>query len=261
VNQLVPDLRKLQEDFLAYLIGNGSAIMDNVVEQGDIDRKTRLDIYQNAYNVRLKNCVETDHPMLGLYLGDNLFDQMVKGYIQQHPSCYRSLRQFCNHLPDYLSRTEPFKSHPIIAEIAQFERRLLDAFDAADSNSATETELQRLPTEQWPEMKLTFHPSVYVFEAQWNSVECWQALKNEMIPPEARREESWWIIWRNSERLTQYCSLSVDGFVIYQCFKDHYTFADACELLTEHLPENQIALASVKHLESWFSLGIIESIQ
>lgn len=261
VNQPVSELRKLQEDFLTYLTGNTTAIVENVIDQGKIDRQTRLGIYQNAYNVRLKNCIEIDHPMLGLYLGDDLFDLMVTGYIQQHPSRYPSLRQYCNHLPDYLRRNEPFKSYPIIAEIAEFERRLIDAFDAADSCRATETELQSLPAESWPEMKLAFHPSVRVFEAHWNSVECWQALKNEMTPPEARKEEVWWIIWRNRERLTQYRSLAVDGFVLYQCFKDHYTFSDACELLREHLPENQISLASVNHLQSWSSLGIIEAFK
>jgi hypothetical protein len=253
-------LRKLQQDFAAYLTESAAAIIENVVDQGNIDRTTRLNIYQNAYNIRLRNCIETDHPMLGLYLGDDLFDQMVTAYINQHPSHYPSLRQFCDQLPDYLSHNEPFKSVPIIAEIATFERRLMDAFDAVDSETTTESELQNLPTENWPEMKLVFHPSVQVFEAHWNSVECWQALKNEGTPPDAQEQQAYWIIWRDRERLTQYRNLTVDGFVLYQCFKDHYTFADACELLKEHLPEDQIGLSSVNHLQSWFSLGMIRSL-
>jgi hypothetical protein len=255
------ELRKLQQDFTQYLTDNAIAIIDKVVDQGNIDRSTRLNIYQNAYNIRLKNCIETDHPMLGLYLGDDLFDQMVTGYIEHYPSHYPSLRQFCDHLPDYLTQHEPFKSFPIIAEIASFERRLMQAFDAADSDTATESELQNLHTEDWPEMKLDFHPSLQIFETHWNSVECWQALKNEEIPPESKKQQAYWIIWRDRERLTQYRNLTVDGFVLYQCFREHYTFADACELLKEHLPEDQIGLSSVNHLQSWFSLGIIRSLE
>lgn len=259
-SQPVSELRKLQEDFLDYLTENSDTIIGNVVDQGNIDRKTRLDIYQNAYNVRLEDCIETDHPMLGLYLGDDLFKQMVRGYIRQYPSHYPSLRQFCNHLPCYLAKNEPFKSHPIIAEIAAFERKLMDAFDAADCKRASAGELQSLPAEKWPAMKLVFHPSVQVFEARWNSVECWQALKSGKTPPEAQEQHVWWIIWRNRERLTQYRSLTVDGFVLYQCFRDRYTFAEACELLREHLPEELIGPASVNYLSSWFGLGLIGSL-
>ena len=256
----MPELGQLQKAFLTYLTGGEADIMDSVVDQGDVDRKARLDIYQNAYHVRLRDCIETDHPILGLYLGDDLFDQMVMEYIREYPSHYPSLRQFCDHLPDYLSNNEPFKSVPIIAEIAAFERILLDAFDAADSETLTATDLQDLPPENWPEMQLDFHPSVRVFDARWNNVECWQALKNEQKPPEAVQQQSWWIIWRDRDRLTQYRSLSLDGFVLYQCFRDHYSFADACELLKEHLPENRIGLATVEHLKCWFGHGMIKKL-
>lgn len=254
------ELRKLQEDFLGYLTGNVDAIMDNVVKQGNIDRKTRLDIYRNAYTARLEDCIETDHPMLGLYLGDDLFKQLSEGYIRRHPSHYTSLRQFCDHLPDYLKENEPFSSYPVTAEIAAFERKLMDAFDAADGDRAMLADLQNLPAEKWPKMKLAFHPSVQLYEARWNSVECWQALKNGREPPEAQEQQAWWLIWRNSDRLTQYRSISIDGFILYRCFKDQYTFADACELLREHLPENLIGPTSVDYLSAWFNLGIIGSI-
>ena len=250
-------LRKLQQDFSHYLTDSATMIIDQVVDQGNIDRATRLNIYKNAYNVRLKQCIETDHPMLGLYLGDDLFNQMVNEYIQKHPSHYPSLRHFCDHLPDYLARNKPFESFPIIAEIATFERKLMQAFDAADSQPIDATELTNLPAEQWPDMKLVFHPSVQVLETQWNSVESWQALKNEQTPPQAQEQQSYWLIWRDRQRLTQYRNLGIDGFVLYQCFNDHYPFAEACELLKEHLPEDQIGPASVKHLQSWFKLGMV----
>lgn len=183
-------LRKLQRDFAQYLTADAGPLIDSVAEQGNIDRATRLNIYQNAYHVRLRECIETDHPMLGLYLGDELFEQMIMGYIRRHPSRYPSLRQFGMRLPEFLAQTWPFCSHPIIAEIASFERRLMDAFDAADSSLATLGDLQKLPAEQWPDLRLAFHPSLGLFEARWNSVESWRALKHEQTPPEARRQQA-----------------------------------------------------------------------
>ena len=253
-------LRKLQQDFAQYLTADNGDIIEQVAEQGRIDRAARLSIYQNAYYIRLKDCVETDHPILGLYLGDDLFEQMVTGYIRRHPSRYPSLRQFGEHLPGYLTENEPFRSHPIIAEIAAFERRLMDAFDAADCPAAGLTDLQALSAEQWPAMKLAFHPGLQLFEARWNSVECWKALKNNQTPPGAREQQAWWIIWRDRDRLTQYRHLSVDGLVLYRCFHDGYTLADACELLKEHLPDEQIGPAVLDHLQSWCNLGLVRSL-
>jgi hypothetical protein len=257
----VPELRKLQQDFSRYITNKAGLVMDDVVENGRIDGKTRLDIYRNAYHVRLKKCIEFDHSILGTYLGDELFDQMAASYIRDHPSRNPSLRHFCNQLPEFLKQNDPFKSLPIIAEIAAFERKLLDAFDGADHSRKTVSDLLGLPAKLWPKMRLVFHPSLQVFEACWNSVECWQALKNDKTPPEARKQEAWWFIWRNSERLTEFRSMSRDGYILYRCLKDNYCFADACELLKEYLPEEQIGIATVENLRTWLNLGVIGVIK
>ena len=254
-------LRKLQQDFAQYLTANAGDVIVYVAEQGSLTRNARLSIYQNAYQIRLRECIETDHPILGRYLGDDLFDKMVVDYIRQYPSRYPSLRQFCTHLPDYLKANKPFRSHPIIAEIAAFERRLLDAFDAADAQPTVPADLQRLPAPDWPAMRLTFHPSVRLLATEWNSVESWRALKQEQAPPTAQRLQGWWLIWRDQERLTQYRNLGVDGLVLYQCFRDGYTLADACELLTEHLAEEQIGPATLNHLQTWFTLGMVAALE
>ncbi|MEA3274052.1 MAG: DNA-binding domain-containing protein [Pseudomonadota bacterium] len=177
-------LRALQEDFLAYLLSGDVRIAGNIVDQAPVGRETRLNIYGNAYRVRLKETLETDHEMLGLYLGDALWDQMADGYIDAHPSHYRSLRQFGDALPEWLRHNPPFVDHPQIAELADFERRLLVSFDAADAARADSGELAALPPVQWPGLRLRFHPSVQPFRADWNSVEIWQALKAGATPPD-----------------------------------------------------------------------------
>jgi hypothetical protein len=75
--------------------------------------------------------IDSENEMLGIYLGDDLFEQMVDGYIDSAPSQHPSLRFFGDRLPDYLQDTLPFSDHPILAEIASFERSLLNACDSA----------------------------------------------------------------------------------------------------------------------------------
>ena len=129
------ELREHQQQLMAYLLGQDSTIADHVVDQGGITTDVRLGIYRNAYRIRLRETIDVDHPVLGTYLGDELFDRMVDGYIDQHPSSFSSLRQFADRLPKFLSTNTPFSEHPQIAELARFERLLLTAFDAADASS------------------------------------------------------------------------------------------------------------------------------
>ena len=167
------DLADLQKRFLGFLTDRGEDIRDLVVDDQGISADTRLHIYRNACRLRLRGAIDTDHEVLGRYLGDELFDRMVQEYIARYPSRFFSLRDFTAHLPVFLRETAPFSGHPIVAEIAAFERLLLDVFDAPDLPRAGVNRLRGLTLDQWPGLRLRFHPSVQLFNTRWNSVESW----------------------------------------------------------------------------------------
>lgn len=255
------NLSELQHEFMHHLLDKDSTIAKNVAEQGGVPVSTRLGIYGNAYKVRLKSSIENDHEILGIYLGDDLFDLMAAGYIASKPSHVTSLREFCEYLPEYLRKTEPFSATPIIAEIAEFERNLLFAFDAGSAKRATIEDLTSLPQEQWPAMKLRFHPSMQVYKTDWNSVPSWQALKSEKSPPQQEELLSHWLIWRNLDRITEFRSLTIDEHVMLIGFLHGASFADICELLLEYYEEEEVAMNAITHLTSWLKIGIISTFQ
>ena len=79
-------LRDLQLGFMSFLQAQDGDFSDLVIGDETLDTATRLEIYRNAYTTRLKKSIETDHPVLGVYLGDDLFDRLVSGYIALYPS-------------------------------------------------------------------------------------------------------------------------------------------------------------------------------
>lgn len=255
------ELSKLQHEFMQHLLDKDSIIAQNVTEQGQVPVSTRLGIYGNAYKVRLKGSIENDHEMLGIYLGDELFDLLAAGYIASKPSHYTSLRDFCQHLPEYLRTTEPFADNPIIAEIADFERLLLIAFDAGNAKRTTIEDLTSIPQEQWPDLKLRFHPSLQIYATHWNSVPSWQALKAERSPPQQEELNAQWLIWRNRDRVTEFRSLANDEYAMLNDFLQGNTFAEICELLLEYHAEEEVATSAITHLTSWLKIGIISSFQ
>lgn len=252
------ELRELQSRFLSYLRDADAAIEADIAGSSSAECSRRLSIYYNAYRVRFRDSIDTDHPVLGLYLGDDLFDRMASAYIDACPSRFTSLRHFCDQLPAFLAREEPFAAYPVLADIARFERRLMDAFDAADAPRHANTFLKTLAPEQWPELRLQFHPSVLRFETSWNSVEIWRALKADREPPEARSgDRHVWLIWRNRSRLTEFRSLPVDEHAALSSALDGASFATVCEVLLQSYEEARVATRALELMRSWFDAGLL----
>lgn len=256
----MPALRDLQRSFMSFLQSQTGDVAALVIGDKTLDVATRLEIYRNAYSSRLKKSIETDHPVLGSYLGDELFERMARGYIAQYPSEGTSLRDFCDSLSAYLGSTEPFSDNPILAEIARFERLLLFAFDAADASCAGVEDLQSIAAENWPGMRVELHPSVRLFAAHWNSVESWQALRAEQTPPQAAQSKQHWVLWRGVDQLTQFRTLSTEGRAVLFSLAQGGTFSEACEELLEKVPEDQVSAMAAGLLLQWLEAGLVSKL-
>lgn len=214
-----------------------------------------LAIYQNAYSARLREALANDHPLLGKYLGDALWHQLCAGYIAAHPSNVRSLRDFGASLPGYMAATEPFRNSPQTAELALFERRLLDCFDAADAPLATWQSLLTTAPELWPTLCPQFHPSVQRHRADWNSVEIWRALKAEQVPPEPHAVSANWLLWRDPGLVSRFRCLEPDETQAYAHFCACGDFAGVCEALQEHHAAQTVPGIALGILQRWCSEG------
>ncbi|WP_285163187.1 HvfC/BufC N-terminal domain-containing protein [Shewanella goraebulensis] len=271
-------LKQIQQEFMQYLLADANAnksadssvitsdrrfvdIRSRVSEQSGISVEHRLQIYANAYRIRLKETMETDHQILGLYLGDELFDKLAAEYLNAHPSSAKSLRRFGDNLAGFLRHDKFFSQYPILADLAQFERLLLAAFDAAESSRAEFSTLQNLPPEHWPNCCLRFHPSLQLFSCKSNAVESWQALKAETSPDAPYyQQQKYWMLWRNEERLTQFESLNYSQYVLLTGFIEGNNFAEQCELMLEWYDEQTAPMMVLQTLQSWFAKGIIREL-
>ena len=252
-------LKELQNQMMQYLLHDDNTISQQVVTQGKVTNKTRLNIYKNAYKVRLKEVIDNDHQMLGLYLGDDLFEQMVEGYIEKHPSNVSSLRHFAEQLPQFLATHSPFNQHPIISELAHFERLLLIAFDACDAKRMTFSTLQNIAHQDWPQLMFQFHPSVQIAHFSWNTVESWQALKQERSPDAATTRKSTWLLWRNHHRLTEFRSLSDEEFTLISMILSGKNFAMICDQLLTYATDSDAGELALNYLSTWLEQGLIRA--
>ncbi|MES2670169.1 MAG: DNA-binding domain-containing protein [Pseudomonadota bacterium] len=255
-------LAELQRAFLADMRGLvPDAAMEHLAS-GGIPAATGIAIYRNAYAARLREALENDHPILGRYLGDALWARMCDGYIAAYPSRVRSLRHFGESLPEYLAGAEPFSASLQLAELARLERRLLDCFDAADADRTDWQSLLEMPHTDWPGLRLRFHPSVQYLRHAWNSIEIWNALKQDTMPPAAVREAghdtSDWLLWRDDERITRFRSMAFDESLALRHFLYGGDFAGVCELLLQAHPPEAVPGAAIGLLRQWCDGGLVQ---
>ncbi len=255
-------LAELQQQFLAHLRGDPGAALDGAIAEGRLPSRIGLRIYVNAYSARLSEALEHDHPALARYLGDALWSKLCAGYIRTHPSRHRSLRDFGADLPTFLRGQAPFDASPQIAELAQFERGLLDSFDAADDLHASWSALLAIDGLDWPRLQPQFHPSLRLHQVQWNSVEIWRALKQDdpQTPPAAQAQPGTWALWRDQDRVGRFRSLEPEeAEALVHCM--HANFAGLCALLLQWHSPDTVPARALQHLQRWCAEGWISRWQ
>lgn len=252
------DLAKIQQQFMHLLQNKPNDFISHVADQGQLNAHDRLSIYRSAYKIRLTQVIEQDHEQLGKYLGDDLFDEMVTGYLRSYPSVNNSLREFSANLPIFLSETLPFKQHEILADIAKFERLLLMAFDAKDDITLTTEELEHVKDTDWPSLVLNLHGSIQLVKFNTSAVESFQALKNDSTPPIPRVDKTrHWIIWRTPDRMTEYKAIENEEFNLLNLMEEKQNFSVLCQsLIKKHNPE-RIASLLINYINTWLSQGLI----
>lgn len=109
----------------------------NLNESPDWSAADRLGIYWNAYYSRLQDCLREEYPILRATVGEELFDEFVLEYLQEHPPCSYTLGMLGAKFPEYLAQTRPTREDgqntpdwaDFIAELAHFERTISEVFD------------------------------------------------------------------------------------------------------------------------------------
>lgn len=248
-------LTELQCDFLGALIDADRRVLMRLADDRRLARNTGLAIYENAYGARLREALENDHAILGRYLGDELWERLCASYIAAHPSQHPSLRRFADRLPDFLRSAAPFAEHPQLAEIAAFERCLLDAFDAADDVRTDWHAISRIPQSQWPRLKIRFHPSFRRHAATRNSVAIWQALKREEAPPPVLLDSRQWAICRDIECVTRFRALDDDEAAGIDGFLAGGDFSTFCRTLLRWLVPDTVPARALELLRGWVAEG------
>jgi len=256
-------LKKLQHTFQHCVI-NSDATSDTawISAKGRATPGVQLSIYSHAYRARLNEVLANDFPAMLMAVGDDDFNQLCAGYIENHPSHYFSLREFGRDMPQYILGLIDSKKLDTeiawLAELSLFEWSLGQTFDAADDKLFTEQDMAVIPPESWPELTFTLHTSVQRLKLEWNSPEMWVALTDDE-PTEITAQQdnnSHWLIWRENF-VTRFRSMQLDEQIAFDALAAGENFNDVCLALTDIMDDEFIPMHAAGLLKGWINQGLI----
>ena len=254
-------LRELQRSFQSWVLGDASALPATVAGTGAVSAEDRLDIYAQAIRLRFLEVLGQDYPGLHALAGDDQFRRLGLAYVVAHPSHHPSIRWFGGHLSGFLRSTAPWRDHPVLGEMAEFEWAKGELLDAADSPVVGVEDIAAIPPERWAGIRPRLKPAVRRLALEWNVPALWRAVDGgDAPPPPARTEPAVdWLLWRDG-LLVRWRSIEPDeAWALWRCDAGD-DFGSVCTGLCEWVGEDAAAFRAATFLKQWAADGVLETV-
>ena len=260
---MMPSLIEIQAHFQNYLLDKSRPILDEIVSTPRIRAETRMDVYENAYRLRLIETLTDNFTGLHGLAGDRQFEKIAREYIDAVPSVHKNIRWYGGQMSDFLRHHSPWNARAVLAEMAEADWSILLAFDAPNASRVDEQAIMALPVQAWESLKFVFHPSVNRIDVSFNVFKFRKQFidgSEEIVAPEKLAQPTGWVIWRH--RLKQlYRSMQVDEAWAMDQAIQGTAFPDLCEGLCEWIDPEHAAARAAGFLKQWVADGLIAKIE
>jgi hypothetical protein len=142
-------------------------IADIILPSAQLTPVERVGIYHGMYLLRMEEALQVDYPGLAHFLGGARFRELVRGYVQQHPSRSYTLNRLGDHLPDYVQTAVGIPRRAFCHDLARLELAVSQVFDAEEAPSLTADEVAAVPPDAWEGAVLQPIPALRVLTLRY----------------------------------------------------------------------------------------------
>ncbi len=256
-------LKDIQGKFKdAVFSGINDPFLSEVQEGGKIGPEQRLSIYAHAYKARLVDVLVDDFPVLHSLVGDDMFEEICLGYIDNYPSEHPSLRYFGQHMARYLKDTKPYRDIIPAIEMAEFEWAFNDVFDAPDLAPVTVDQVTAIRPEAWTTLRIKLQPSFKIHLFKWNTQAVWSTVTDGAEKPMRPQEypvSSHCIQWKKDLGCF-FRTIEDDEAYVLKIAREEKSFPEICEILFEQYGEHASHRAA-ELFRGWVMEGLVAGLE
>ncbi len=249
------------DDFEAYVKGQDSSITELVITDEKADAAQRMDIYKNAYSMRLLDILYADFPTIYEILGTESFFAMGTEYLAKYPSTSFTVRHFGKNLAKFLHEEPPYADYPYLWQIADFEWAKGTVFDAPDTPLLDIEQLATIAPEAWENLTFEFIPAMTRLLYDYNVPQIWQSVNNgeQNSEPVILPQPMPWVMWRKNLNPNWY-SMTEDEDWFFIHARKGMPFGELCEGLSRWIDEDAIAPRAAEFVRRWIDEKMLKGV-
>ena len=174
----MPTLRSTLQVMKSSLLHRDNAA-ESLVGESAFEPAQRLQLYRNNLVIGLTEALAAVYPVVQRLVGEDFFRVTCREFIPEYPPRQAALHEFGEAFPEYIRSYKPASSLPYIADVAELEWALHEAYHAADADLLDPMQLQRIPEERQGELRFVLHPAARLLKSDYPVHRIWQVNQEE----------------------------------------------------------------------------------
>lgn len=208
----------------------------------------RLSIYANMYYWRLIDILADEFPTVHHLLGAEHFTDVVKDYLERHPSKSYTLNQLGSRFPGYLeSEARELQDQNFVAAVARVERAMEDVFDEHYIEPITLDDLSALTAGGLADINLQINPALRLFELDYPVNEYITAVRDDRHMDIPSPDKTFVAVYRSNYRPLR-IDLEPQRYALLSYLQQGKSLGEALELCMSVFDGDGLASS----LENWF---------
>jgi hypothetical protein len=219
----------------------------------------QLDVYREQFWLRHIGSLRDDFPSLVHVLGDDDFAELSRAYLDRHPPVSFTLRDLGHQLAAFVAATPPWKSDPLLSDIARLEWAFIEAFDAPDAPRLDVSTLAHASEDAWSKARVVFQPALRCLSLQYPVHDLRGSVRAGEPAERPAARDAWVVIYRGGlghdvsvdPGTLQYLDVDPVAFQLVDALAKGIPLAVACEQIAT---AKGVALAADLEAQvgSWF---------
>jgi hypothetical protein len=232
--------------------------IESQLNEQDEEFGPRLNTYVAGYRIRLIEALGASYPVLKAALGDDEFEQEARRYVESTSSRHFSVRNYGAALGERLEQRLPTPHGQALKELAEWEWRLADVFDAPDDVPLDVQKLASVDPGLWPALSFCLRACVRCFDTRTNAVQWWRGVNGLCEKPAELTVSApgRWLIWRRGV-ITLFRSLDPLETELLEKLREGATFGLLCESMAQQVGDSDAPQRTASLLRGWLAEEII----
>lgn len=233
-----------------------------VVPSKTLTAVERIAIYRRMYIYRLVEVLESDFEAVAHFVGDEMFFDIVKGYVDKYPSHSYSLVPFGYNFPEYIKSMTGLHRQQFVYDLARLELAVSQVFDAPQTPLLTKEEIASVPVDAWETARFKFNGAFQVLEFRYPVNDYLQSVLKDQHNHNTKRKDTWVAVYRTNYRVWR-LDLTNNAYQLIKALQEGKTLAEAIDYVVSSSKKGSTAWQKqiFEWFQEWVSEGFFQAVE